>query len=59
MSNPVDGPFLFVFDNFETVVSPGEAFAWIDTYIRSPNKALITTRIRATSKLTTQFTSAG
>jgi hypothetical protein len=37
---------LFVFDNFETVVSPGEAFSWIDTYVRLPNKALITTRIR-------------
>ena len=43
-------PTLFVFDNFETVVSPAEAFAWIDTYIRLPNKVLITTRIRGTFK---------
>ena len=40
------GPTLFVFDNFETVRSPGEIFAWLDTYIRQPNKILITTRIR-------------
>jgi hypothetical protein len=40
------GPTLFVFDNFETVVSPGEAFTWLDTYVRLPNKVLITTRIR-------------
>jgi len=41
-----EGPTLFVFDNFETVVSPAEAFSWIDTYVRLPNKVLITTRIR-------------
>lgn len=40
------GPTLFVFDNFETVSNPREVFRWIDTYIRSPNKILITTRIR-------------
>lgn len=40
------GPTLFVFDNFETVASPQELFRWIDTYIRLPNKVLITTRIR-------------
>jgi hypothetical protein len=37
---------LFVFDNFETVAFPGEVFVWIDTHLRPPNKALITTRIR-------------
>ena len=37
---------LFVFDNFETVESPAELFGWIDEFIRPPNKALITTRIR-------------
>lgn len=37
---------IFVFDNFETVENPVELFAWIDTYIRLPNKALITTRHR-------------
>lgn len=43
-------PTLFVFDNFETVASPGDAFAWIDTYVRNPNKVLITTRIRGNFK---------
>jgi hypothetical protein len=37
---------LFVFDNFETVRSPLELYRWLDTYIRSPNKILITTRNR-------------
>jgi hypothetical protein len=40
------GPTLFVFDNFETVTSPAAVFKWIDTYIRAPNKVLITTRTR-------------
>jgi tetratricopeptide (TPR) repeat protein len=40
------GPILFVFDNFETVRAPSELYAWIDTYIRLPNKVLITSRIR-------------
>ena len=40
------GPTLFVFDNFETLRSPIDLFNWIDTNIRSPNKALITTRFR-------------
>ena len=40
------GPTLFVFDNFETVESPADVFAWIDTHIRLPNKVLITTRAR-------------
>lgn len=38
------GPILFVFDNFETVGNPAELFIWIDTYIRNPNKVLITSR---------------
>ena len=37
---------MFVFDNFETVASPPDMFRWIDTYVRLPNKVLITTRIR-------------
>ncbi len=37
---------LFVFDNFETVRSPSELYTEIDTYIRLPNKALITSRTR-------------
>jgi len=40
------GPCLFVFDNFETTQNPVEIFNWIDTFIRLPNKALITTRLR-------------
>ncbi len=45
--SPFDGaPILFVFDNFETVRSPHDLYAWIDQYIRPPNKVLITTRWR-------------
>jgi len=40
------GPLLFVFDNFETVQNPPELFTWLDTYIRLPNKLLITARHR-------------
>jgi hypothetical protein len=43
--NPL-GSTLFVFDNFETVRSPIDLFQWIDTNIRLPNKAVITTRFR-------------
>lgn len=46
LGTPAVGPVLFVFDNFETVGSQAEMFAWIDAHIRSPNKALITTRTR-------------
>jgi NB-ARC domain len=42
--SPVGSPMLFIFDNFETVRSPGALYTWIDTYIRNPNKILITTR---------------
>ncbi|WP_298539992.1 hypothetical protein [uncultured Aquimarina sp.] len=38
-------PILIVFDNFETVKNPAEMFVWLDTYIRTPNKILITSRI--------------
>jgi hypothetical protein len=40
------GATLFVFDNFETVRSPVDLFQWIDTNIRLPNKAVITSRFR-------------
>lgn len=40
------GPCLFVFDNFETTQNPIEMFNWIDSFIRLPNKVLITTRLR-------------
>ena len=35
---------LFVFDNFETTTSPLTVFRWLDTYVRGPNKVLITSR---------------
>lgn len=44
--SPIGAPLLFVFDNFETVRSPADVFVWIDTYVRPPNKVLITTRFR-------------
>jgi len=40
------GACLFVFDNFETTQNPIEMFNWIDSFIRLPNKVLITTRLR-------------
>lgn len=40
------GPILFIFDNFETVKNPVDLFHWLDTYIRTPNKILITSRTR-------------
>lgn len=40
------GRTLFIFDNFETVDGPVEFYKWLDTYIRPPNKVLITTRMR-------------
>ena len=40
------GKTLFVLDNFETLDSPADVFSWLDTYIRLPNKVLITTRFR-------------
>ena len=46
LTNTPIGSTLFVFDNFETVVNQPDTFTWIDTYIRSPNKVLITTRTR-------------
>jgi hypothetical protein len=44
--SPIDQPFLFVFDNFETVSNPVEVFTWLDTFVRPPNKILITSRSR-------------
>jgi hypothetical protein len=41
-----EGPLLLVFDNFETVQRPIDVFNWLDTYVRPPNKILITTRHR-------------
>ncbi len=39
------GKALYIFDNFETITNPVEVFEWINTYIRNPNKVLITSRI--------------
>lgn len=44
--SPIGGPILFVFDNFETVRNPVDLFQWLYTFIRLPNRALITTRFR-------------
>jgi hypothetical protein len=41
-----DGPFLFVFDNFETIRQQGELYSYISNAVRLPNKVLITTRTR-------------
>ena len=41
------GTTLFVFDNFETVENPGDAYRWLDAHVRPPNKLLITTRVRS------------
>ena len=47
MSDPkTAGRSLFVFDNFETVVSPSGLYEWLDNCIRLPNKILVTTRVR-------------
>lgn len=40
------GSTLFVFDNFETVVDQKAVYIWLDTFVRLPNKVLITTRTR-------------
>jgi hypothetical protein len=44
--SPISVPLLFAIDNFETVRNPPELFTWLDTYLRPPNKVLITTRFR-------------
>lgn len=40
------GPTLFILDNFETVKDPIDLYNWLDTFIRNPNKILITSRFR-------------
>ena len=47
MSQADDFVKLFIFDNFETTINPIELYRWIDTYIRPPNKVLITSRERS------------
>ena len=46
LTSGAGGVTLFVLDNFETVYGPADVFKWIDTYIRPPNKVLVTTRVR-------------
>lgn len=41
-----NGRVLFVMDNFETVSNPSDVYNWLNTYIRLPNKLLITSRFR-------------
>lgn len=48
-NNPI-GPTLYVLDNFETITNPIEVFEWINTYVRNPNKVLITSRINRNFK---------
>ncbi|MBL7854723.1 MAG: hypothetical protein JNL17_09995 [Cyclobacteriaceae bacterium] len=45
-SNATFGPLLLVMDNFETLRNPKQVFNWLDTYVRNPNKVLITSRLR-------------
>lgn len=42
----LDGPFLFVYDNFETIRQQAELYSYLSNAIRLPNKILITTRTR-------------
>lgn len=44
------GKVLFIFDNFETLANPIETFEWIDSFIRLPNKILITSRMNRNFK---------
>jgi tetratricopeptide (TPR) repeat protein len=46
LENNSIGPTLYIFDNFETVKDPVDLFNWLDTFIRNPNKILITSRFR-------------
>ncbi len=46
LTEGADGKTLFVLDNFETLQNPSDAVIWLDSHIRSPNKILITTRMR-------------
>ncbi|WP_329321214.1 NB-ARC domain-containing protein [Streptomyces sp. NBC_01715] len=44
--NASEGPFIFVFDNFETVREQAELYQFVSNSVRLPNKVLITTRTR-------------
>jgi len=45
LTKNIHGRALYIFDNFETITNPIEVFEWINTYVRNPNKVLITSRI--------------
>lgn len=40
------GPFIFVFDNFETIREQADLYSYVNNAVRLPNKVLITTRTR-------------
>ena len=44
------GKALYVFDNFETLTNPVEIYEWLNTYVRNPNKILITSRLNRNFK---------
>ena len=44
------GKALYVFDNFETLSYPVEIYEWLNTYVRNPNKILITSRLNRNFK---------
>lgn len=44
------GKALYVFDNFETLSNPVEIYEWLNTFIRNPNKILITSRLNRNFK---------
>lgn len=44
------GKALYVFDNFETLSNPVEIYEWLNTYVRNPNKILITSRLNRNFK---------
>jgi len=50
LSKNENGKTLYIFDNFETLTNPVEIFEWLNTYIRNPNKILITSRISKSFK---------
>lgn len=44
------GKALYVFDNFETLSYPVEVYEWLNTFVRNPNKILITSRLNRNFK---------
>ena len=41
---------MYIFDNFETLSNPIEVFEWLNSYVRLPNKILITSRLNRNFK---------